>query len=165
MFLLAIKPFFLTSWFLPFICNLIGCWMHKHKFIILNSPNFNFELFLPLVITDFFSNYQEFCQSYKLLSFLFGLTYMGDILRDDRLGQKPTLEFSEKFCISTPGGVRAFVYVFIFWPFWRPAPPFFLLFWVQNDPWLKTQHIYKNWDGVFPLTHFISQNVNKLLRF
>ena len=46
---------------------------------------------------------------------------MGDILRDDRIGQKPTLEFSEKNCISTPDGVRAFVYVFILLAFSRTS--------------------------------------------
>ena len=46
---------------------------------------------------------------------------MGDILRDDRIGQKPTLEFSENFCISTPDGVRAFVYVFILLAFSRTS--------------------------------------------
>ena len=56
---------------------------------------------------------------------------MAEIFRDDRLGQKPTFQFSECCCIWPPGGAAAFVYVFSFWPFWRSPD---CLFWVFIGP-------------------------------
>ena len=56
---------------------------------------------------------------------------MAEICRDDRLGQKPTFQFSECCCIWPPGGAAAFVYVFSFWPFWRSPD---CLFWVFIGP-------------------------------
>ena len=107
------------------------------------SPATAPRLILALILA-FFGTYFSKLQ---IALIFFGLTYMGDILRDDRIGQKPTLKFSENFCISTPDGVRAFVYVFILWPLWGLRKAELNFFWVQHDPWLKAQHIYQNWTG------------------
>ena len=99
-----------------------------------------------------------FDDTYKMLSFHFGLTYKAHFLRDDRTGQKPTFLFSEHFCRSPPGGAVAFVYVLGFWPFWGPLKCDFQLFLAPFQSWDKNlQNITFVGRNVFP-NSFYSQN-------
>ena len=60
-----------------------------------------------------------FGESWKMLLFCNGLTYMAQTFRDDSLGQNPTFLLSKCFYFMTPGGAAAFVYFLTKQPVWR----------------------------------------------
>ena len=103
-----------------------------------------------------------FDDTYKMLSFYFGLTYKTHFLRDDRTGQKPTFLFSEHFCRSPPGGAVAFVYVLGFWPFWGSLKCDFHLFLAPFKSWDKNlQNIKKLGWNVFPKSFYGQNRISK----
>ena len=89
---------------------------------------------------------------------------MAENLRDDRSGQKLNFQFYNFFLYLATRRRYEFVYVFGFWPFRPTSNLFFHFFWLQQVPWVKPQHISKIQTGVFWFSHFMRQNVNKLLR-
>ena len=99
-----------------------------------------------------------------MLSFLLESTYMAETLRDDRSGQKLNFQFYIFFCIWPPGGAMSLFTFSVFGHFDQLRIFFFHFFWLQQVPWVKPQHISKIQTGVFWFSHFMRQNVNKLLR-
>ena len=134
-----------------------------------NEPSTNFlgGPVLLLGLMDWFRPWFQpflppFDDTYKMLSFHFGLTYKAHFLRDDRTGQKPTFLFSEHFCRSPPGGAVAFVYVLGFWPFWRGVYNFFPLFLAPFQSWdKKLQNITKLGWHVFPKSFYGQNRISK----
>ena len=89
---------------------------------------------------------------------------MAENLRDDRSGQKLNFQFYNFFCIWPPGGAMSLFTFSVFGHFDQLRIFFFHFFWLQQVPWVKPQHISKIQTGVFWFSHFMRQNVNKLLR-
>ena len=101
-----------------------------------------------------------FGESWKMLLFCNGLTYMAQTFRDDSLGQNPTFLLSKCFYFMTPGGAAAFVYFLTKQPVWRCLKDLISIFLVFLNPWVKIHYILWYLMGISKGTHFISKNVN-----